>query len=54
MLVLALNVWNILSGRVDASDPLIQVMLETLGSATAGAMLSVLLGLIHRHDLQRM
>jgi hypothetical protein len=53
MLVLALNVWNILSGRFDASDPFIQVMAEIIGSATAGAILPVLLGLIHRHYLQR-
>ena len=54
MLVLALNVWNILSGRFDASDPFIHVMAETIGSAGAGAVLSVLLGLVHRLFLHRM
>jgi hypothetical protein len=54
MLVLALIVWNMLSGRFDASDPFIQVMAETMGSASAGAILSVLLSLIHCHYRQRM
>jgi hypothetical protein len=54
MLVLALNVWNMLSGRFDASDPFIQVMAETMGSASAGAILSVLLGLLHCQYRQRM
>jgi hypothetical protein len=44
--VLALNVWSMLSGRFDASDPFIQGKAETMGSATAGAILSVLRGLI--------
>jgi hypothetical protein len=52
MLVLALNVWNILSGRSNASDLFIQVKAETIGSASAGAILSILLGL-HRHYRQR-
>jgi hypothetical protein len=51
--VLALNVWDILSGRFDASDPFIHVMTETLGSAGAGAILSVCLGLVHRRFLHR-
>jgi ABC-type Fe3+ transport system permease subunit len=54
LLVLALNVWNILSGRFDASDPFIQVMGETIGSAAAGAVLSVVLGLVHHLLLHRM
>jgi ABC-type Fe3+ transport system permease subunit len=54
MLVLALNVWNILSGRFDAGDPFIHVMAETIGSAGAGAVLSVVLGLVHRLFLHRM
>jgi hypothetical protein len=53
MLVLALNVWNILSGHFDASDPFIHVMAETIGSASAGAVLSVVLGLVHRLLLHR-
>jgi hypothetical protein len=35
--VLALNVWSMLSGRFDASDPFIQVMAETMGFTSAGA-----------------
>jgi NhaP-type Na+/H+ or K+/H+ antiporter len=54
MLVLAHNVWTILSGHFDASDPFIHVMAETIGSAAAGAILSVVLGLVHRRFLQRM
>ena len=54
LLVLALNVWDILSGRFDASDPFIQVMGETISSAAAGAILSVCLGLVHRLFLHRM
>ena len=48
MLMLAFNVWSILSGHFDASDPFLQVMAETIGSAAAGAVLSVVLGLVHR------
>ena len=54
LLVLALNVWNILSGRFDASDPFLHVMGETIGSAAAGAVLSVVLGLLHRRFQNRM
>ncbi len=54
MLVLAFNLWNILSGRFDAGDPFIRVLAETIGSAGAGAVLSVLLGLIFRLLLNRM
>ena len=54
MLVLALNVWNILSGRFDASDPFIRVLIEIIGSAGAGAGLSVILSLIHHLFLRRM
>ncbi len=54
MLVLVLNVWDILSGRFDASDPFIHVMAETIGSAGAGAVLSVVLSLVHRLFLHRM
>ena len=54
LLVLALNVWNILSGRFDASDPFLHVMGETIGSAAAGAVLSVVLGLVHHLLLHRM
>ena len=48
MLVLALNVWNIPSGRLDATDPFIHVMGQTIGSAAAGAILSLIFGLIFR------
>ena len=54
LLMLALNVWSILSGRFDASDPFIHVMIETIVSAGAGAILSVVLGLLHRLFLHRM
>ena len=54
MLVLALNVWSIPSGRFDAIDPFMHVMGETIGSAAAGAVLSVFLGLLHRLFLHRM
>jgi NhaP-type Na+/H+ or K+/H+ antiporter len=54
LVVLALNVWSILSGRFDASDPFIHVMTETIGSAAAGAVLSIVLGLVHRRFLHRM
>jgi hypothetical protein len=54
MLVLALNVWNMLSGRFDASDPLIQVMAETMGPATAGPILPAPLSVLHRHYRPRM
>ncbi len=54
MLMLALNVRSILSGRFDASDPFIRVMAETVGSASAGAVLSVVLGLVHRLFVHRM
>ncbi len=54
MLVLVLNVWDILSGRFDATDPFIHVMTETIGSAGAGAVLSVVLGLVHRLFAHRM
>ena len=54
MLVLAHNVWSILSGHFDASDPFIHVMTETISSAAAGAVLSVVLGLVHHLLLHRM
>ena len=54
MLVLAHNVWTILSGHFDASDPFMYVMSQAIGSAAAGAVLSVLLGLVHRRFVQRM
>jgi hypothetical protein len=54
LLVLALNVWDILSGRFDASDPFIQVMGATISSASAGAILSVTLGLIYSRLVQRL
>ncbi len=54
MLLLALNVWNLPSDRFIATDPFIQVMGETIGSAAAGAVLSVVLGLVHRRFLHRM
>ena len=54
LLVLALNVWSILSGRFDASDPFIQVMGETISSASAGAILSVTLGRIYSLLVQRL
>jgi hypothetical protein len=53
MLMLALNVWDILSGRFNASDPFIRVMAETVGSAGAGAILLVSLSLVHRRFLHR-
>ena len=54
MLMLALNVWNIHSDHLDATDPFKHVMGETIGSAAAGAVLSCLLGLLHRLFLHRM
>ena len=54
LLVLAHNVWSILSGHFDASDPFLHVMAETIGSAGAGAVLSVVLGLVHHLLLHRM
>ena len=54
MLVLAHNVWNIPSDYFVATDPFIQVMGETIGSAAAGAVLSVVLGLVYRLFLHRM
>ncbi len=54
LLVLAHNVWSILSGHFDASDPFLQVMAETIGSAGAGAVLSVVLGLVYRLFVHRM
>ena len=54
MLVLARNVWAILSGHFDASDPFLQVMTETIGSAGAGAILFVFLSLVRRLFLHRM
>ena len=53
MLVLAHNVWTILSGDFDASDPFLQVMTETIGSAGAGAILLVSLSVVHRRFLHR-
>jgi hypothetical protein len=54
MLMLAFNVWNIPSERFVATNPFMQVMGETIGSAAAGAVLSVVLGLLHHLFLQRM
>ncbi len=54
LVVLVLNVWSILSGRFDASDPFMHVMSQAIGSAAGGAGLSVLLGLLHRRFLNRM
>ncbi len=54
MMMLALNVWNIHSDHFDATDPFMHVMGETIGSAAAGAVLSVLLGLLHRLFVHRM
>ncbi len=54
LVVLALNVWNIGAGRFDASDPFMHVMSQAIGSAGAGAVLSVTLGLLHRRFLNRM
>ena len=53
MLVLSHNVWTILSGHFDASDPFLQVMTETIGSAGAGAILLVSLSVVHRRFLHR-
>jgi len=50
MLMLALNLWNLLSGRFDASDPFIQLMAEIMGSASAGAILAVLVPLTSRFN----
>jgi hypothetical protein len=52
--VLALNIWDIVSGRFDASDPFIHVMAETLGAAGAGAIVSVSFGRIYSLFMQRM
>ena len=54
LLVLALNVWNIPAGHLVGADPFMHVMGQTIGSAAAGAGLSVLLGLLHRLFLHRM
>ena len=54
MLMLAHSMWSIFSGRFDASDPFLQVMTETIGSAGAGAILFVFLSLVHRLFLHRM
>jgi ABC-type Fe3+ transport system permease subunit len=54
MLMLAFNVWNIPSDRIVATDPFLHVMGETIGSAAAGAVLSVVLGLVHHLLLHRM
>ncbi len=54
MLMLALNVWNLPSDRIDATDPFMQVMGETIGSAAAGAVLSMVLGLVYRLFLHRL
>ncbi len=54
MLMLAFNVWNIPSDRIVATDPFIQVMGETIGSAAVGAVLSVVLGLVYRLFVHRM
>ncbi len=54
VLMLALNVWSILSGHFDASDPFIHVMVETIGAAGAGAILPLVLGLIYSLFLPRM
>ncbi len=54
MLVLALNVWNLPSDHFVATDPFIQVMGETIGSAAAGAVLSIVRGLVYRLFLHRM
>ena len=48
VLVLLLNVWSILSGRFDASDPFLHVMIQAISSAGAGAILFLALGLILR------
>ncbi len=54
VLMLAFNVWSILSGHFDASDPFIHVMVETIGAAGAGAILPLVLGLIYSLFLPRM
>jgi hypothetical protein len=54
MLMLAFNVWNIPSDRIVATDPFMQVMGETIGSAAVGVGLSVVLGLVYRLFLHRM
>jgi len=54
LLVLALNVWNIPSDRFVATDPFIQVMGETISSASAGAILSITLGRIYSLLVQRL
>jgi hypothetical protein len=48
VLVLTLSIWDILSGRYDASDPFVHAMIETTSAAAGGAALSVLLSLIYR------
>ena len=54
MLMLAFNVWNIPSDRIVATDPFMQVMGETIGSAAVGAGLSVVLGPVYRLFVHRM
>ena len=54
VLGLLLNVWSILSGRFDASDPFMHVMIQAISSAAAGAVLSVVLGLVYRLFLHRL
>jgi ABC-type Fe3+ transport system permease subunit len=54
MLMLLLNAWDLLSGHFDASDPFIHVMTETISFAGAGAIMSVVLGMIYSLFVQRM
>ena len=54
VLGLLLNVWSILSGRFDAGEPFMHVMIQAISSAAAGAILSVCLGLVYRLFLHRM
>jgi ABC-type Fe3+ transport system permease subunit len=54
MLMLLLNPWDLLSGHFDASDPFIHVMTETISFAGAGAIMSIVLGMIYSLFVQRM
>jgi hypothetical protein len=52
--MLAFNLWDVLSGHFDASDPFLHVMVETVGAAGAGVILSLALRVIYSLFLQRM
>jgi len=53
VLAMLFNVWNILSGHFDATEPFMYVMIHAISSAAAGAILSLVLGMIYRLFAQR-